>query len=90
MNNSDVQAHEDLARLRKAIALVDVMDFMGHTQQSAKHCSERDWKGFSILAEVNMPSMTTRDLVVQLLIDRETRRYHIQNLKLLMAAREES
>jgi hypothetical protein len=81
------KAHEELARLRKAVALADAMDFMGHDSDTAKHCSDQDWRGISIIAEVAVPSHETRDVVVQLLIDRRVRRLHIQNLKLLMAAR---
>lgn len=64
-------AFAELARLRKALALADLLQACGINAEMAKDASEDDWNTAAAQAQVRPPSVETQVLVVKLLEDRE-------------------
>lgn len=84
------QTHEDLARLRKAIAIADVAWECGwgyDPGRYAVHGTEHDWETIRLLADVPAPSPETRDLVIVLLDERKERSRRVAALRKAMEKR---
>lgn len=58
---------EQKARARKALALADVFTTLHSTPEQLEALPEEGWRMAAQLAKVNVPSATTRELVVDVL-----------------------
>jgi hypothetical protein len=60
-------------RLAKAHAIADALQFRGVDSEEAPWLSESGWEAFAALAGRPTPSQECRELVVEVLAERETR-----------------
>lgn len=73
--------YEEIARLRKALAICDVLDFLGHDPSTVFSIKSEDWAGIATLGEVNRPSKETVEMAKDLLRERHNRRLFLGNVK---------
>lgn len=66
-SSAPVNPWEELQRLRKAIAIADVLDAWQADHETAAGLDSAGWSTASLIAEQKPPSATTRDLVCDLL-----------------------
>lgn len=71
---------ESEARLRKALRLADQLVALGCDSETAPWLPDAAWEGFALLAEVRPPSWRTKEVVVQLLAEREDAQRRMANL----------
>lgn len=76
-----MSAHEDLARLRKALVLADLLDAHNVPVVAVENLSDAGWAQAAIEAQVEPPSPQTRLLVLQLLTRRAEARTQVQTRK---------
>ncbi len=69
-----VNIHEEAARERKALPLVDQLDALGVDSEEAEWLDSGGWATVARLAGVKPPSLTTVDWAVHLLRRREETR----------------
>ncbi len=69
-----VNIHEEAARERKALALVDQLDALGVDSEEAEWLDADGWAAVARLAGVKPPSLSTVDWAVHLLRRREEAR----------------
>lgn len=62
-----MNAYEMLGRRNKADKLVAAIRRLDGTAADARAMTEEDWANAAKLAGVNIPSLTTRDLVIKIL-----------------------
>lgn len=63
--------YRDAARLRKAVRLTDALDGANVAWETAADFGDRQWRVVAQVVGVNVPSEATRDLVTQMLAERE-------------------
>lgn len=79
--------HEEVARLRKAIALCDVLDFLGHEPNTLGVIQPGDWSGIATLAKVNDPSHDTINQAIVLFEERRARQEFLRTVKGVLEGR---
>lgn len=67
MADHPVSTYEAKARARKVLALVDVLATLQSTPEQVESLPEEGWRMAARLVKVNVPSLQTRELVVDVL-----------------------
>ncbi len=59
--------HEMLARQKKVDKLLEAIRFHGITLQDVLAADELDWQMLATAAKVNLPSVTTRNVIIEVM-----------------------